>query len=72
METTIGMMMDNDISMEMEIVFNNVPFEARCKCKASCQRKCQCHEKNVRYNNTCGCNPLICKNQMEKVQVSFR
>lgn len=27
------MMIDNDISMEMEIVFNNVPFKAGCKCK---------------------------------------
>lgn len=25
--------MDNDISMEMEIVFNKVPFKAGCKCK---------------------------------------
>ena len=72
METTIGMMMDNDISMEMEIVFNSVPFEARCKCKVSCQRKCQCREKNMRCNHTYGCNPCICKNQMEQVQVNFR
>ena len=36
LETTIGMMMDNDISMEMEIAFKNVPFKAGCKCKRKC------------------------------------
>lgn len=38
-------MMDNDISIEIEIAFNNAPFDTTCKCKESCQRKCQCREK---------------------------
>ena len=71
METTIGMM-GNGMSMKMEIVLNNVHFEARCKYKASCQEKLQCRDKNVRCNDTCGCNPRICKNLIEQVQVNFK
>lgn len=64
----IGMMIDNNMK-KIEIAFNDIPFGTVCICKVSWQHKCHCREKYVLYNNTCSCNPCICKYQMKQVQV---
>ena len=71
-DTTIGMMLENDVSMELDVVFSNaVTIDTKCNCKSAClTKKCVCKEKNMKCKDQCTCNTRKCKNQMQAVLIS--
>ena len=50
LDTTIEMMLDNDLSMELDVVFSNAfTIDTKCNCKSAClTKKCVCREKNIK------------------------
>ena len=72
LDTTIGMMLDNDLSMELDVVFSNtVTTETKCNCKSAClTKKCVYKEESIKWKDRCTCNTRKGKNQMEAVLMS--
>ena len=72
LDTTIGMMLDNDLAMELDVAFSStVSVDTKCNCKSVClTKKCVCKEKNIRCKDQCTCSTRKCKNQMEVVLIS--
>ena len=50
LDITIGMMLDNDLSMELDVVFSNtVTINTKCNWKSACLTKtCVCKEKIIK------------------------
>ena len=66
LDTTVGMMLDNDLPMELDVAFSNtVTIDTKCNCKSAfLTKKCVSKEKNIKCKDRCTSDTRKCKNQM--------
>ena len=65
LDTTIRMMLDNDLAMELDVALSNTVTKSACLTK-----RCVCKEKSITCKDLCTCNTRKSKNQMEVVLIS--